>query len=141
MYLESNNLRRKYQSAFRCSHSTETALLKVFNDLQCYLDESRSVMYIGLDLSAAFDIIDHPFLFEILAKRIGLQSVVLLFIKNYLLNRSQQVIINGYLSGDVKVKTGVPRRVGSWSFTFFLLRVAFRKQAERIGNRLPFLRK
>ena len=50
-YLESNNLMSKYQSAFRCSHSTETALLKVFNDLLCYLDESRAVMYIGLDLS------------------------------------------------------------------------------------------
>ena len=58
----------KYQSAFHCSHSTETALLKVFNDLLCYLEDSRSVMYIGLDFSAAFDIIDHQFLFEITAK-------------------------------------------------------------------------
>ena len=64
-------------------------------------------MYIGLDLSAAFDFIDHQFLFEILAKRIGLQSVVLLFIKNYLSHRSQQVIINERLSGDVKVNTVV----------------------------------
>ena len=39
---------------------------------------------------------------------IGLQSVVLQ-IKNYLLNRSQQVIINRCLSGDVKVKTGAPQ--------------------------------
>ena len=106
-YLQSNNLMSKYQSAYRCSHSTETALLEVFNDLLCYLDESHAVMYIGLDFSAAFDIIDHHFLFEILAKKIGLQSVVLLFIENYLSHRSQQVIINGCLSGDVKVKTGV----------------------------------
>ena len=70
-YLESNNLMSKYQSAFRNSHSTEMALLEVFYDLLCYLDESHSVMYIELDLSAAFDIIDHQFLFEILAKRIG----------------------------------------------------------------------
>ena len=93
LYLESNNLSSKYQSAFRCSHSTETALLKVFNDLFFYLDESRSVMHIGLDLSAVFDIIDHQSLFETLGKKIGLLSVVLLFIKNYLSNRSQQVII------------------------------------------------
>ena len=55
------------------------------------MDESRSVMHIGLDLSAAFAIIDYQFLFAILAKRIGLQSVVLLFIENYLSNRSQQL--------------------------------------------------
>ena len=108
LYFESNNFRSKYQSGFRCSHSTETALLKVFIDLLCYLDESRSVIYIRLDLSAAFDVIDHQFLFEILAKRIGLQSVVLLFIKKYLSICSQQVIVNGCLSGDVKVKRGVP---------------------------------
>ena len=50
-YLESSNLMSNYQSAFHCSPSTETVLLKVFNDLLSYLDESRSVMYIGLDLS------------------------------------------------------------------------------------------
>ena len=87
----------------------ETVLLKVLNDLLSYPNESRSAIYIGLDLSAAFDIIDHQFLIEILAKGIGLLSVVLLFFKNFLSNRSQQVIINGYLSGDDKVKTGVPQ--------------------------------
>ena len=51
----------KYQSAFRCSDSTETALLKVFYGPLCYLDDSRSVMYSGLDSSAAFDNIDHQF--------------------------------------------------------------------------------
>ena len=72
----------KHQGGFRCPHSTETALLKVFNDLLFYPDESRCVMYIGLDMSTAVDIIDRQFSFEILAKRIGLQLVVLLFIKN-----------------------------------------------------------
>ena len=79
-------------------------------------------------MSAAFDINENRFFgaalkqtcqqrlilmktsfFEILAKRIGLQSVVLLFIKYYLSLRSQQIIISGCLSGDVKVKTGVPQ--------------------------------
>ena len=59
LYLETNDLQSRYQSAFRCLNSTEMALLKVFIDLLCYLAESRSVMYIGLDLSAAFDIIDY----------------------------------------------------------------------------------
>ena len=121
-YLEFKNLMSKYQSAFRCSHSAETVLLKVFIDLLCYLDESHSLMYIGLDLSAAFDIIDHQFLFEILVKRIGLQSVEL-FIKNYLSHRSQQVIVNGCISGDVKVKTGVPQGsvLGPLLFSCYML--------------------
>ena len=109
-----------YQSDFRCSRSTKTALLKVFTDLLCYLDESKSVIYIGIDLSAA---IDHQFLFEILAKRIGLQSVVLLFIRYYLSHRSQQVIIIGYICGDDKGKTDVPQGsvLGPLLFSCYLL--------------------
>ena len=98
----------KCQSAFHCSFSTETALLEIFNDLLCSLDDSRSVNYIGLDFSAAFDVFDHQFLFEILAKKNDFQSVVLLSNENYPFHRSQQVIINGCLSGDVKFMTGVP---------------------------------
>ena len=79
----------KYQSAFRCSHSTETALFKVFYGPLCYVDESRSVMYIGLDSSAAFGNIDHQFIFEISVKRIGLQSVVLMSIKKKLSHHSR----------------------------------------------------
>ena len=56
-------------------------VLKVLNDLLCYLEWTRSVMYIGLDLSAACDIIDYQFLFELLLKRNGLQYVVFIFIK------------------------------------------------------------
>ena len=63
-------------------------------------------MYNGLDLSSAFAIIYHQFLFEILAKRFGLRLVVLLFNENY---RSQKVIINGCISVDVKFQTGVPQ--------------------------------
>ena len=128
----------KYQSAFSVAELLAfngNALLKVFNDLLCYLDESRSVMYVELDLSTAFDFIDHQFLFEILANKNDLQTVVLLFIENYLSHRSQQLIINECLSGDVKIKRGVPQ---GWFLCplFFLLHAAFRRQAERTGNKL-----
>ena len=58
-------------------------------------------MYIESDLTATFHIIDNQFLIELLAKKIGLHSVVLRFIRNYLSNGSQQIIINGSLPGDV----------------------------------------
>ena len=83
------------------------------------------MMYIGLDLFAAFDIIDHQFSIETLAKRIGLQYIVLLFIEN-LSNRSQQVLINVCRSVVVQVKTGVPQ--GSvLGPLLLLLHVAFRR--------------
>ena len=47
------------QSAYRKMHSTETALLKIMDDLYRIVDERRAAVLIGLDLSAAFDTIDH----------------------------------------------------------------------------------
>ena len=67
LYLESKYLHSKYQSALRCLHSTKLSMLEVFHGLVCYQVESSTVMLIGLDLFAAFDIIDHMF-FEKLAK-------------------------------------------------------------------------
>ena len=49
-------------------------------------------MYIGLDLSAAFDIIDYQFLFEMLLKTNGLQYVVFIFIKSYPSNCSRELL-------------------------------------------------
>ena len=124
--LESNNLSSKYQSAFPCSHSTEPALLEIFNDLLCYLDELRSLMYIGLYLSPAFDIIDHHILFEILVKRIRLQSVVLLFFENYLSNRSQQVIIIDVFLVMLKLRW-VCHKGHFLGIYFFLVTCCFRR--------------
>lgn len=58
-YLTENSLYGKYQSAYREGHGTETALLRVHNDIMFSLDQQRDVILIMLDLSAAFDTIDH----------------------------------------------------------------------------------
>ena len=60
-YLESNNLLYPLQSAYRLGHSTETALLKSVNDLIVALDVNHIALLSLLDLSDAFDTIDHPF--------------------------------------------------------------------------------
>jgi hypothetical protein len=54
-----NNLHEEHQSAYRKFHSTETALLKVQNDILNSLDRNDVTMLVMLDLSAAFDTIDH----------------------------------------------------------------------------------
>ena len=57
--MRKHDLYEKKQSAYRCYHSTETALLKVQNDLLVAMDKSCGVFLVLLDVSAAFDTIDH----------------------------------------------------------------------------------
>ena len=58
-YLIDNYLLAKLQSAYRRFHSTETALLRVFNDILSAIDNKQEVVSVMLDLSAAFDTTDH----------------------------------------------------------------------------------
>ena len=60
------NLFSGFQSAHHLGHSTETALLKVVNDLLSALDESKFFVLVLLDLSAAFDTVDHDILLHCL---------------------------------------------------------------------------
>ena len=61
-HMNSNNLFDPNQSAYRRQHSTETALLRVKSDIMCQIDQGNAVMLVMLDLSAAFDTIDHTIL-------------------------------------------------------------------------------
>ena len=61
-YLDASDLNVIYQSAYRKLHSTETALIRVYNDIAIALDQKRSVILLLLDLSAAFDTVDHSIL-------------------------------------------------------------------------------
>ena len=58
-HLSDNNLNEPLQSAYKKHHSTETALVKVSNDILLELDKRMCVYLVLLDLSAAFDTIDH----------------------------------------------------------------------------------
>ena len=59
-YIETNNLGETYQSAaYKSLHSTETALLRVHDDILGAINNNRSVALLLLDLLAAFDRIDH----------------------------------------------------------------------------------
>ena len=58
-HLTVNNLHEEHQSAYRKLHSTETALVKVQNDILQSLDQNEVAVLVLLGLSAAFDTIDH----------------------------------------------------------------------------------
>ena len=63
-HLEEYHLFDKYQSAYRATHSTETALLRVHHDITSALDKGSTVALVMLDQSAAFDVTDHDILLQ-----------------------------------------------------------------------------
>ena len=76
-HLSSNKLFSPFQSAYRPGHSTETALLKVMNDLLYSLDHGDIYVLTLLDLSAAFGTIDHTILFQCLEHGFGIHDTAL----------------------------------------------------------------
>lgn len=108
-HLIKNNLQDKYQSAYRKHHSTETALLKVQTDILEALDKGYSIALVMLDLSAAFDTIDHEIFLERLKNCHGITSNALMWLKSYLDDRTQCIAIASTTSKEVKLKFGVPQ--------------------------------
>ena len=108
-YLDTHSLLSPNQSAYRPAHSTETALLKVTNDLLTALDKGDVSFLTLLDLSAAFDTIDHSLLFQILSHSYGITDIVLSWFKSYLHDRTQSVSINNCLSSSATLTFGVPQ--------------------------------
>jgi hypothetical protein len=94
-HLSKNNLLNSFQSAYVKSHSTETTLLSVHD----YIIRAMSLQQITclclLDLSAAFDTIDHSILLERLSSWFGFNNTVLSWIKSYLTHRSFYVNLDG----------------------------------------------
>jgi hypothetical protein len=108
-YLTSNNLFNELQSAYRQGHSTETALLKVVNDLLLSLDKKHVALLTLLDLSAAFDTIDHVILLKRLEDDFGIKGTVLTWLESYLVDRVQTVVVDGHYSDPVVIPWGVPQ--------------------------------
>ena len=69
-HIADNDLIDKFQSAYRCDHSTKTALLRVYSDIVTMVGKGNGSYFVLLDISAAFDTIDHDTLFVILEKYI-----------------------------------------------------------------------
>ena len=97
-YMDMNYLFPPFQSAYRPRHSTETALLKVKNDILMNMDRQCVTLLVLLDLSAAFDTVDHAILIDRLSTEFGVTGPVLNWFTSYLSNRSQRVSIYGVLS-------------------------------------------
>ena len=108
-HLDVHGLREKFQSAYRKGHSTETALLRVFNDLINGIDTGKACILNLLDLSAAFDTIDHDILIHRLESNFGVTGTAQNWFKSYLSDRTQCVSIGNNKSSDSLLAYGVPQ--------------------------------
>ena len=92
-----------YQSAYKPGHSTETALLSIKNDIHLSLSWGEATALVLLDLSAAFDTIDHSTLLGCLLDWFGVGGSALKWFSSYLTERYQSVKIGSTLSNLQKL--------------------------------------
>ena len=90
-HLHGSNLTEVHQSAYKSSHSTETALLKVKNDMLHVLDKGKSIKLVLLNLSSAFDTIDHDILIDRMQKEFGVTGSAINLLTSYLKDRTTRV--------------------------------------------------
>ena len=107
-YFERNKLIYGSQYGYRKSHSTETACLELVDKLHKQLDTSQSPFCVFIDLSKAFDTINHAILLSKL-KYYGLDDNAVAWFNSYLTNRKQFVEVEGVKSEISDISTGVPQ--------------------------------
>ena len=107
-HLEQLNILKDYQHGFRKGRSCETQLIITVDEIAKSLDNRSQVDLLILDFSKAFDTVPHARLLKKL-EHYGINELVLGWIRSWLLNRSQRVIIDGASSNEVSVRSGVPQ--------------------------------
>jgi hypothetical protein len=125
-HLTQNNLHEINQSAYRKHHSVETALVRVFDDMLNAIDSKKCILLILLDLSSAFDTIDHGILLARMEKMLGVSGAALNWVKSYFTGRTQTVLINGVPSKAHTLNCGVPQGsvFGPFSFPPYAFAIA-----------------
>ena len=102
VYLDSNNLVPKYQSGFRKHHSTESATLRVLSDIY-------SALLALLDVSAAFDTVDHDILMHRLAESFGIVGQAHDWLSSFVTRRTYSVRFGATTTSPWKVRSGIPQ--------------------------------
>ena len=135
-HLSRNELSDEKQSAYKQYHSTETLLTKIHNDIMLNLSRGDVTMLVLLDLSAAFDTIDHDILLTRLQKRYGVHDSALAWFKSYISDRSQSVVINDKVSSKLPLNFGVPQgsKLGPILFNSYIAPVSEVAQRNHIED-------
>lgn len=107
-FLCDNNLIFSRQSGFRKNHSTETALIKIIDELLFNLDQDRVTGVVLIDYCKAFDMVDH----ELLLKKLeayGIVNTELKWCRSYLTGRKLVVHLDGKESSEALMEHGIPQ--------------------------------
>ena len=116
-----------FQSGFRPGHSTETTLLKVTNDILCNADDGSATFLLSLDISAAFDAMDHKLLAARAQDVFGVTGNALNWLTSYLEGRHFFIALGSAKSDTLSSTTGVPQGsvLGPFLFSMFISPVSF----------------
>ena len=108
-HIDEAGLLTAFQSAYRKHHSTESALLNIHNDILLNMAKGSVTALTLLDLSAAFDTIDHTILLDRLNVYYGISELALGWFRSYLSGRTHSVKIGSTLSHPASLQYGVPQ--------------------------------
>ena len=98
-----------FQSAYRKHHSTETTLLRITDSLRNICATGHAAVLVLLDLSAAFDTLDHNILIDILNRHFNISDLALSCFRSYLSQRSLFVKMDNFSSSFTSLNSGVPQ--------------------------------
>ena len=107
-FVDKHSLLFKNQFGFRKGHSTSTAILEFINHIYNAIDKKEHTLAVFIDLSKAFDVIDHSILLYKLSYY-GIRGLPLKWIASYLSEREQLTVVNGSKSQSRIVGCGVPQ--------------------------------
>ena len=97
------------QSAYKKHCSTETLLIRLTNDIMIAADNKNATVVLLLDLSAAFDTVEHSLLLKILENEIGITGTALKWFRSFLTSRTQRTRLGDSVSESFVIMFGVPQ--------------------------------
>lgn len=104
-----NDMYPTLQSSYRQHHSTETTLLKVMNHILLKMNSQHVSLLVLLDLSAAFDTVNHKIMLDRMHTKVGISGKALDWFNSYLSGRSQRISVDGIVSNRFDLEHGVPQ--------------------------------